>query len=94
MHIHLNVGSDTETLEQMCVAILSSGGVLSLSVTLCEFITNPLMPAYKIDGGSTLSNIEFSKEGTRVWRAYAVGPGKLILRRRSLRPHYQTAYRP
>ena len=83
MHIHLNAGSDIEIPEQMFEAILSSSGVLSLRVTLCESITNPLKPAYKIDGGNTLSNIEFSKEGTRVWRAYAVGPGKLISSQKS-----------
>ena len=36
------------------------------------------MDSYKIDGASLLSNIEFSEEGIRVWRAYGVGTGKLI----------------
>ena len=35
------------------------------------------MVTYKIDGVSKLSNVEFTKEGIRVWRAYGVGPGKL-----------------
>ena len=86
MHIHLNAGNDIETPEQMCEAILSSGGVPSLSVTLCESISSPLTPAYKIDGVSTLSNIEFSKDGIRVWRAYGVGPGKLISSQKSKAP--------
>ena len=62
----------------MTDAIRSSGGVPSLSVTFCDFITSPSMDSYKIDGVSLLSNIEFSEEGIRVWRAYGVGTGKLI----------------
>ena len=41
MHIHLNAGHDIETPAQMSEAILSSGGVPSLSVTLCESIRSP-----------------------------------------------------
>ena len=62
----------------MTDAIRSSGGVPSLSVTLCDSITSPSMDSYKIAGVSLLSNIEFSEEGIRVWRAYGVGTGKLI----------------
>ena len=78
MHIYLNSGHDIETPEQMTDAIRSSGGVPSLSVTLCDYITSPSMDSCKIDGVSLLSNIEFSEEGIRVWRAYGVGTGKLI----------------
>ncbi|EDO34673.1 predicted protein [Nematostella vectensis] len=34
--------------------------------------------AFKIDGVSSISNIENSTEGFRVWRAYDVGPGSLV----------------
>ena len=78
MLTHLNAGHDIETPTQMCEAILSSGGVQSVSVALCESIVSPPMVHYKIDGVSTLSNIEISKEGIREWRAYGVGPGRLI----------------
>lgn len=78
MHIYLNTGHDIETPEQMSDAIRSSGGVPSLSVTLCDSITSPPMGTQKIDGVSLLSNIEISKEGIRVWKAYGVGPGRLI----------------
>ena len=61
MNIHLNAGHDIETPSQMFEAILSSSGVPSLGVTLCESITTPPMATYKVDGVSTLSNIEFSK---------------------------------
>ena len=78
MHIYLNSRHDIETPEQMTDAIRSSGGVPSLSVTLCDSITSPSMDSYKIDVVSLLSNIEFSEEGIRVWRAYGVGTGKLM----------------
>ena len=78
MHIHLNSGNDIVKLAQMVEAVLSSGGVASLSVTLCESITSPPMVTCKIDGVSKLSNIELTIEGIRVWRAYGVGTGKLI----------------
>ena len=54
MQIHLNAGHDIETPGQRSEAILSSGGVASLSVTLCDAITIPPMTTYKIDGVSTL----------------------------------------
>ncbi|CAH3144982.1 unnamed protein product [Pocillopora meandrina] len=78
MHIHLNSGNDIEKLAQMVEAILSSGGVASVSVTRYESITSPPMVTCKIDGLSKLSNTELTIEGIRVWRAYGVGPGKLI----------------
>ena len=78
MHIYLNAGHDIETPAQMSDAIRSSGGVPSLSVTLCDSVTRPPMGTYKIDGVSLLSNIEISKEGISVWKAYGLGPGRLI----------------
>ena len=47
------------------------------------------MVTYKIDGVSKLSNVEFTKEG-RVWRAYGVGPGKLISAPKSQIPSADT----
>ena len=74
----MHSGIDIEKLAQMVEAILSSGGVASVSVTRCESITNPPMVTCKIDGVNKLSNIELTIEGIRVWRAYGVVPGKLI----------------
>ena len=56
----------------------SSGGIPSLSVTLCDSVTAVQAGPYKIDGVSFLSNIAYTTEGIRVWRAYNIGPGKLI----------------
>ena len=43
MHIYLNSRHDIETPEKMTDAIRSSGGVPSVSVTLCDSITSPSM---------------------------------------------------
>ena len=32
----------------------------------------------KWEGVSFISNIQYSQEGLRVWRAYNIGPGKFI----------------
>ena len=77
MQLHLNSGHDIETLAQMCEAMLSSGGIPSLSVTLCESVSVPTMPTYKLDGVSTIYNVEFQKKGMRVWKAYGMGSGRL-----------------
>ena len=55
-----------------------SHGIPSLSVTLCESVSIPAtMPVYKLNGVSTLYNVEFEKKGMRVWKAYDLGPGRL-----------------
>ena len=76
MQLYLNSGQDIETPAQMCEAMLSSNGIPSLSVTLCESVSIPAMPVYKLDGVSTLYNVEFQKKGMRVWKAYDLGPGR------------------
>ena len=80
MRIHLNSGNDIETPEQMKDAILSSGGVPSVNVTLCEPMVATNITALKIPGVSLLNNIKFENDGIRVWRAYEIGPGKFIPR--------------
>lgn len=78
MRAYLNSGHDIESAEQMYDAMTSSGGIPSLSVTLCDCVTAAQAGPYKIDGVSFLSNIAYTTEGIRVWRAYNIGPGKLI----------------
>ena len=56
---------------------MSSGVVQSVSATLCESIASPPMVHDKIDGVSTLANIQISKERIRAWRAYGVNPEDL-----------------
>ena len=77
MRAYLNSGHDIESAEQIYDAMTSSGGIPSLSVTLCDCVTAAQAGPYKIDGVSFLSNIAYTTEGIRVWRAYNIGPGKL-----------------
>ena len=83
MRVFLNSGNDIKTPEQMFKAMVSFGGVPSLNVTLCEPFTSVETTAFKIDGVSLLSNIEYSAEGIRVWRAYGIGPGKIVYQEKS-----------
>ena len=78
IRIHLNSGNDVETPVQMKDAILSSGGVPAVAVSLCEPLTPSKLPPLKIDGISFLNNMEYGNDGIRVWKAYGIGPGKLI----------------
>ena len=78
MRIYLNSGSDIETPTQMKDAILSSGGMQAVNVTLCESIASPDMPSLKIEGVSLLNNVRYEDDGIRVWKAYGIGSGKLI----------------
>ena len=78
MRIHLNSGNDIETPAQMVDAILSSGGVPAVNITLCESITVPNMPLLKVEGVSLLNNVEYNDDGIRVWKAYGIGCGKLL----------------
>jgi len=80
MRIHLNSRNDIETPDQMKDAILSSGGVPSVDVTLCEPMAATNITALKVPGVSLLNNIKFENNGIRVWRAYDIGPGKFIPR--------------
>ncbi|KAK3724025.1 hypothetical protein QZH41_008870 [Actinostola sp. cb2023] len=62
-------------------AIESSGGLPSVSVTLCGTPNNTpsTKSTLKWEGVSLVSNIEYCEEGLRIWRAYNVGPGEVDL---------------
>ena len=77
MRVHLNSGSDIETPAQMSDSILSSGGVSAVIVTLCESAT-PIGQSLNVEGVSLINNVEYNGDGIRVWKAYGVGPGKLL----------------
>ena len=78
MRIHLNSGNDIETAEQMKDAMLSSGGIPGVDVTLCKIGEAPKMQSLKIEGISFLNNFRYESKGIRVWKAYGIGPGKLL----------------
>ena len=80
MRLYLNSGQDVETADQMKNAIESSGGVPGVRAMLCDSqgITYTSSAPVKWDGVSFINNIEYGDEGIRVWRSYAVGPGKFL----------------
>ena len=78
VRIYLNSGHDVETADQLKNAIVSSGGVSGVRATLCNKLDIPKSVPVKWDGVRLINNIEYSKEGMRVWRSYAVGPVKFL----------------
>ena len=78
VRIYLNSGQDVKTTDQLKNAIESSGGVSGVRATLCDKLDIPKSAPVKWDGVSLINNIEYSNEGMRVWRSYAVGPGKFL----------------
>ena len=79
MRIYLNSGQDVETPEQMKNAKESSGGMPGVRVMLCDTQNIPKSVPVQWEGVSFVHNIEYGNEGMRVWRSYAVRPGKFLL---------------
>jgi hypothetical protein len=78
MTVHLNSGHDIETATQMKEAIYSLGGISGVEVRLCGPAAFKVAKTVKLEGVSLVNNIQFSEMGMQVWRAYNIGPGKLI----------------
>ncbi|KAL9966690.1 hypothetical protein ACROYT_G024802 [Oculina patagonica] len=78
MKIYLNSGNNIESAEEMKDAILSAGGLPSVNVTVSGPPEPETFSAIMLEGVSAISNIEYTDEGLIVWRAYKIGPGKLI----------------
>ena len=78
MQIFLNAGNDIETAAQMKAAIESSCGVPGVNVTLSEIPERQTKNAVSWDGVSFVNNIEYESDCLRVWKAYNIGPGKIV----------------
>ena len=78
MRMYFNSGQDVETACQIKNAIESSGGVPGVRVSLCATQELPMPTSVKWDGVSFINNIEYGSEGMKVWRSYAIGPGKFL----------------
>ncbi len=70
----MNAGNDIETAEQMKTAIESSGCIPGVHVSLC----GPSDLKVKWDGVSLINNVEYKDKEIKVWRAYGIGPGKVL----------------
>ena len=78
MAVYLNSGHDIDTASQMQEAIESFGGGSGVKVKLCSPPSSTIRKSVKWEGVSFISNIQYSEEGLRVWRAYNIGPVKFI----------------
>ena len=77
--IKVHMQTYLESADHFYDALTSSGSIPSLSVTLRDSVTAVQASPYKIDGVGFLSDITYTTEGIRVWRAYSISPRKLIL---------------
>ena len=73
---YVNEGNDVTTATELKIAIESGPG----SSAKASYVTfNPSStPHIKWDGVSLLNNFKYEENGIRTWRAFSVGPGKLI----------------
>ena len=79
INVYLNEGHDVNNAAQMKEAVESNGGipgVIVKYVKLPEASSDKIM--VKWDGISALNNFQFEERGIRVWKAYKIGPGKLV----------------
>jgi len=88
MKVFLNSGNNIESAKEMKNAILSSGGVPSVNVTVSGPPEASTFSTIRLEGVNTISNIEYSGEGLRVWKAYKIGSRKLIQwKKLDVQPH-------
>ncbi len=69
--------------------MLSAGGIPGVDVTLWKIGKAPKMQSLKIEGIRFLNNFRYDSKGIRVWKAYGIGPGKLLSSKKlqNLSPH-------
>ncbi|XP_078367668.1 uncharacterized protein LOC144651598 [Oculina patagonica] len=79
INIYLNEGHDVNSAVQMKEAIESNGGIPGVIVNYVKMSeSSPNKVTIKWDGISTLNNFQFEPSGIRVWKAFKIGPGKLV----------------
>ena len=62
----MNEGHDVETAIQMADAMHSLGGVPGLCTRLCDRVVSSPVIEIKLDGVSTIANVEYSETFIRV----------------------------
>ena len=63
----------------MKATIESSGRVPGVNVTLLEIPERQTKSAVSCQGVSFVNNIQYESDCLRVWKAYNIGPGKIVL---------------
>ncbi|KAL9969017.1 hypothetical protein ACROYT_G021175 [Oculina patagonica] len=79
INIYLNEGHDVNSAVQMKEAIESNGGIPGVIVKYVKMSeSSPNKVTIKWDSINTLDNFQFESSGIRVWKAFKIGPGKLV----------------
>ena len=74
---YIDEGNNVTTAAEMKEALLSYGGVEGVRVAILPSIEETV-ELRKISGISKLNNFLFTEDSLQAWRAYAIGPGKII----------------
>ena len=75
----VNERHDVVTAEDMKVALESHGGIKGCRAAVVEVdTTRERNKDNKIPGISLLNNFKYEERGSRVWKAYDIGPGRFI----------------
>ena len=75
----VNEKHDVTTAEDMKEALESHGGLRGCRAAVVEVDTSKVVDGdNKIPGISLLNNFAFEENGIRTWRAYNIGPGRLL----------------
>ena len=80
MKIFHDEGNNIESASDMKAAILSSGGVPAVNVSVSGPPDNSEFPKIEIKGVSSYTNVEYTRSGFKVWKAYNIREGKVIPR--------------
>lgn len=76
---YVNEGHDVESASDMKKALQSHDGVKSCRIAVVEIDTaKQSLHHHSWTGIQAMSNFEFSETGIRMWKAYSIGPGKLV----------------
>ena len=77
----MNEKNDVLTALDMKTALESHSGLKGCRIAVVKIdpVAENASPPNKIPGISLLNNFAFTKNGIRVWRAYNVGLGKVLL---------------
>ena len=80
MRLYQNAGNDVATGDEMVKAMRSSGGVPGVAVKLSQLEVDEehKLSTMKLTGVSLLFNFCYEEEGLWSWKAYKIGPGKVI----------------
>ena len=80
MKIFHDEGNNIESASDVKAAILSSAGVPAFIVAVSGPPDNSEFPKIEIKGVSSYTNVEYTRSGFKVWKAYNIGEGKVIPR--------------